>query len=128
MSVRPSIASPLICSGAMYCGVPSMSPAWVIASWDCRESSRSFAMPKSSTRAMSRWRPRSCSITLSGLRSRWTRPWACASISEAQICPRIASERPIPSGASAWTTLRSDAPAMSSIEMNSVPSVSWPKS
>ena len=117
-----------ICSGAMYCGVPSMSPACVICICVARFSSRSLAIPKSSTRTTSRWRPRSCSITLSGLRSRWMIEWAWASVSAAETWIAIRRARPIGSGASRWITERSERPSMYSIAMNSVPSASWPKS
>jgi hypothetical protein len=126
--VRPSIASPRICSGAMYCGVPTRSPAWVIALTVWRLSSRSLAMPKSSTRTTSRSLPRSVSMTLSGLRSRWTMPWPWASDSDAAICRPIASARAGGSGPSVVTTCRSERPSRYSIAMNSAPVPSWPKS
>ena len=71
---------------------------------------------------MSRSRPRSCSITLSGLRSRCTIARAWASDSDAATWLAIASARRTGSGASAWITERSERPSISSIAMNSVPS------
>jgi len=128
-SVRASTVSPRICSGAMYCGVPIRSPARVIGiavTSPC--SSRSLAMPKSSTRTTSVWRPRWTSITLSGLRSRCTMPREWASASDAHSCSQMASARPGTRAPSRVSTSRSETPSRYSIAMNRHPSASWPKS
>ncbi len=71
MSVAVSLSSPRACSGDQYSGVPSNMPRVVtlVAERAMR------ASPKSETTT----RPVALSIkTLPGVRSRWTRPLACA--------------------------------------------------
>ena len=78
-SVRASASMPSICSGAMYQNVPRMLPAAVIAAGGvvgtidrpltATTGTLVFARPKSSSLA-----PDFVSITLPGLRSRWTMP------------------------------------------------------
>ena len=74
MSARLSILPPRACSGAMYAGVPSATPALVSDEVPLLWASPSaLATPKSITTAC-----RPVSITFSGLMSRWTIPWAWA--------------------------------------------------
>ncbi len=67
------LGRPSMTSGARYPGVPMTRPVWV-----SRVASPAWAMPKSITTGRS-----SASITLPGLRSRWTTPaaWIAASAS-----------------------------------------------
>ena len=80
-SARASIGSPRACSGAMYCGVPAMTPLCV---WLASSTAR--ARPKSVIRTRST--PFS-SRMLAGLMSRCTRPWAWAAASPAAVCMAI---------------------------------------
>ena len=78
---------PCTCSGAMYPGVPATIPGAleVAPSVGTRVTSSGSAvrraMPKSSTLT----RPAAAMITLAGLMSRCTIPWACASASASAI-------------------------------------------
>ena len=91
MSVRASTSRPSICSGAMYCGVPTtvwapVSAATVACSAEesCGErplpDAPSFARPKSSS-----FTPCLVSRMFAGFRSRWTIPFLCAAVSASQI-------------------------------------------
>ena len=77
---RGPVASPSICSGAMYAGVPSTAPV-VVSSWGSsppRASPRTAsARPKSPTCTD----PSAATSTLSGLKSRCTTPARCAAAS-----------------------------------------------
>ena len=84
MSLRASASPPSSCSGAMYWNVPRIVPCWVRCwgeaivgsdvSWVCAACGASvLARPKSSSLT-----PPFVSITLPGLRSRWTIPCRCA--------------------------------------------------
>ena len=69
-SARASTGSPRACSGAMYCGVPAMTPLCVrLASSIARARPKSVSL----TRSM-----QFSSRMFAGLMSRCTTPWACA--------------------------------------------------
>ena len=96
----------------MYAGVPSIAPVCVRGDRLFWMPGASFAMPKSSTFA---W-PSSVTRMLSGLRSRWTMPIACAAAS-ADSTSVIASTTP-PIGALPPTTnAASVLPSTNSITM-----------
>ena len=90
MSVRASASRPSICSGAMYWNVPTIAPssvsgfACVIAAVSAFGSfaagCANFARSKSSSFA-----PLFVSMTLPGVRSRWTMPARCARSSASAI-------------------------------------------
>src|SRR6476646_8159227 len=80
MSMRWSACLPArTCSGAMYSGVPTTLPDRVMSPVVAASATVSFETPKSST-LQSRIDPSASSHRkmLSGLRSRWMTPWACA--------------------------------------------------
>ena len=95
MSVRASTSCPRACSGDMYAGVPTTTPASVFSTacvclgvGDLRRRGASFASPKSSTFT----NPSGRSITFSGLMSRWTMPAACAALSAAATWIAMSSD------------------------------------
>ena len=115
MSAAASTLLPSSCSGAMYCGVPTMFPglvSFVVASMI-------RAMPKSVTMAR-----RPDSSTLSGFRSRCTIPAACASVSASAICSPISATRCHGSRPVAAISAARDRPEMSSITIHGAPSCS----
>jgi hypothetical protein len=76
---------PIHCSGAMYAGVPTGRPSWVVsksvpASW------RNFDTPKSRSFTVV-VPPYSARKTFSGFRSRCTMPLACADASAERMLP-----------------------------------------
>ena len=85
-SVRASMVPSSHCSGAMYSGVPTSTPAWVLP---CREP-RSLAMPKSTSFTRCARPRRETRKTFSGLRSRCTTPCSWAAASASQSWSRIA--------------------------------------
>ena len=94
MSVRWSTGRPDTCSGDMYGIVPITAPACVSACETVASGSApasvTFASPKSSTLT----RQSAATITLAGLRSRWTMPrsWAAVSASARAVAmPTIRS-------------------------------------
>ena len=89
-SVRLSRLPPVICSGDMYAGVPTMVPACV-RSTEVLSESCTRATPKS----VSLVRACASSITLAGLMSRWMMPALCAksSASHSSHMMRTASFR-----------------------------------
>ncbi len=115
MSARASMSGDAsTCSGAMYAGVPSG-----IAVRDAAPASSARATPKSvmTTRSF----PRS---TLSGFRSRWITPAACAASSPAQIAATISTAAASGSGPSRAMRVASESPSMSSIVKKRSPSCS----
>ena len=93
MSVRASTSRASICSGAMYCGVPTTvcapvsaatvacSPIVALGAGITPELAEvSLARPKSSS-----FTPCFVSRMLAGFRSRWTMPFLCAAWSASQI-------------------------------------------
>ncbi len=83
MSVRPSTALPLICSGDMYPGVP-------IAEVCCAAPySKILAVPKSVTFTESS----EVNMMLAGLMSRCTTLWSCANCSAEQTCSMMCRMR-----------------------------------
>ncbi len=87
---------PLHCSGDMYVGVPITAPVvvWLTAS----ALPLSLAMPKSSSlvRAPVGISGSGTRKMLSGLRSRWTMPWACTAASELHTLRTIHAASPSP--------------------------------
>ena len=89
MSVRASAARPSSCSGAMYCGVPTTAPSTVsdrssVVSTDGEPSAFSGAIARARPKSRS-LAPDFVSMTLPGLRSRWTIPLRCAASRAAAI-------------------------------------------
>ena len=76
MSLRASTGSPCACSGEKYAGVPITEEVCGAVASDC-----SRAIPKSMTLTA----PSRVTITLAGLMSRCTMPWACAAASAPAI-------------------------------------------
>ena len=98
----------------------SPSPcAWVI-----------LAMPKSRIFTVSGARGSASltSITLAGLRSRWTTPSPCACSRARRICPAIWQARAGSRRRSRASTSESGWPATNSITRKSSPAAPWPKS
>src|ERR1041385_5380474 len=83
MSVRASVASPSICSRAMYGSVPTIIPSAVSPSplprWLKAMAPTSLARPKSSSLTV----PDLVTMTLAGLRSRWMMPCLSAATTSA---------------------------------------------
>ena len=84
MSAAGPTLLPSSCSGDMNCGVPITVPVLVI--WLLASATR--AMPKSVTTTRS-----PASSTLSGFRSRWTMPAACAAASASAIFAPMSATR-----------------------------------
>ncbi len=88
-SARTSTAPPASCSGAMYAGVPIAAPVAVrrrsrvtVGDGDGDSTaSAAHAMPKSVTSTRAARSAVTSTSTLSGLKSRWTMPAACAAAS-----------------------------------------------
>ena len=110
-SARRSTTAPRACSGLMYAAVPRISPV-LVAGWLSVGDSQVGASlpappsppPERGARPPSTWsvslaRPKSSSLTppsgrtltLAGLRSRWTTPFSCAASSASAIWRAIAS-------------------------------------
>ncbi|HEU5061343.1 MAG TPA: hypothetical protein VFU21_32685 [Kofleriaceae bacterium] len=86
----------------------------------------SLAMPKSSS--LGRKRPdRVITITLPGLRSRWTMPFSCALCTTSQMRSRSGTKRSSGSGPPASSRWLSGVPRTSSIAIQIRPSRSTPK-
>ena len=96
MSLRGSASSPRTCSGAMYCGVPAITPRRVdpacsaagIPDSDSRDVGWNRASPKSSSfdcGSPSRPELSFTSMMLAGFRSLCTMPSACAASSASAI-------------------------------------------
>ena len=84
-SDRASAGPPASCSGAMYAGVPTSAPVCVIeesagrVSLSCALASvGACAAARARPKSVTRTRPSVPTSTLSGLKSRWTKPAACA--------------------------------------------------
>ena len=84
---------PPACSGDMYAGVPITEPAAVWKPMSSSSRLSSLATPKSSSLTSSAPSAVGITITLSGLRSRWTTPTAWAAARPSQICTSTASAR-----------------------------------
>ena len=119
-SARPSMsASPAICSGAMYAGVPIAMPDCVNVAPPpiVRDADNAFAMPKSVTTAVP------CeSSTLSGLMSRCTTPRACAYDSARATSRRMPTHAAIVSAGVVPSRVRSDSPCTNGIVKYGTPS------
>ncbi len=99
-SARLSTALPRACSGDMYAAVPRMIPA-AVPVWarvgDCERSPPGAAPAPSPDHALARPKsrtftfPSGVTLTLAGLRSRWTMPFSCASSRASAICRAISS-------------------------------------
>ncbi len=93
--MRGSSAFAVTCSGAMYAGVPKISPWPVVRIMSASSGARILATPKSSTLMWSTWPRRSTTIMLAGLRSRWMTPrewaWSIASASWIRIGSALAT-------------------------------------
>jgi hypothetical protein len=98
----------LICSGDMYWLVPMGCPVAVSLVTSVR---RIAAIPKSSTLTV----PSSATMTLSGLRSRWTTGTAWAWDRTVLICAAMAAAHATGSGSAGSTKARSEMPSTSSI-------------
>jgi len=95
ISARRSTAAPAACSGAMYPGVPRITPASVAPMVSVGElppapaartpDCTAVASPKSKTFTA----PSSRTLTLAGFRSRCTTPFSCAASSASAICAAI---------------------------------------
>ena len=115
-SPRASTGSPMICSGAMYLGVPITKPGRVRSESGLIVSSGSGrARPKSSS-----FTPCGVRKTLDGLRSRWTMPRACRAESAASISSAMgmACETVM---APCFSRSESASPSSSSMAMKSSP-------
>ena len=90
MSVRASASAPSSCSGAMYWNVPRIVPAVVsgfasVGSAVEPETAPSPAPERARPKSRS-FAPVFVSITLPGLRSRWTMPCLCAALRASATC------------------------------------------
>ena len=88
-SVRASMGPSSHCSGAMYSGVPMMTPDSVRPA---ARAPRSFAIPKSTSFTKSRCPWRCTRKTFSGFRSRWITPCSWAHCSASHSWSRTSRE------------------------------------
>ncbi len=111
MSLRASVFRPSACSGLMYSGVPSTTPALVRAGSSAR-AERSLARPKS----MSTARPVPVSmITLLLLTSRWVSPAEWIFWRAARVWPPMRRNSSTVSGPEVLMRPKRLCPAMNSI-------------
>ncbi len=106
---------PVMASGLMYCGVPHTMPVFVTAAPS--PPSMSLAMPKSSTFTKSGFHSLFSIRMLSGFRSRWMMPCACASAIESQIWLTMATQRSAGRAPLSLMSLASDTPLTNSMAM-----------
>ena len=125
VSLRPSSVSPASCSGLMYSGVPTTSPV-LVTFWASLFAA--FAIPKSTTFTQSVPSRFFANMMLSGLRSRWTIPMSCATLSASAVWRVMSPARVGVSAPSSLITFVSDGPSTYSIARKIMPSSVSPKS
>ena len=118
-SLRASARFPAATSGAMYAGVPSRRPSvvWneIVVAFSGASVGRTRASPKSTILTV----PSGVTRTLSGFKSRWIVPAACAAASPPAIWIAVAIARSSGSASFSISALRSS-PGTCSMLMNSV--------